>query len=247
MSSHCRGLPSPCESTGRLRFPWCVVLRHTLRSPEPGTHWRSDHAGAARSAEIDTVPNAEIPVVNLATHGCLALGNDPRVRREAVAAVEKYGTHTGGSRALSGTTNLHCELEERLAAFVGAARVVTYSSAYAAGVSVVSTLFGPGDMVILDRNAHRSLYDGAMLSRARLRRFAHNDLDHLDRILRNTASIPRRLVAVDSVYSMEGDLAPLPAFVLTSCIGMEPFFSPTKLTRSASSARPGVALLSTLE
>jgi glycine C-acetyltransferase len=141
------------------------------------------------------------------------LGNDPRVRRGAIAAVEKYGTHTGGSRALSGTTTLHCDLEECLAVFVGAARVVTYSSAYAAAVSVISTLFGPGDLIILDRNSHRSLYDGAMLSRARIRRFAHNDLDHLDHVLRSTASIPRRLVAVDSVYSMEGHLAALPALV----------------------------------
>src|SRR5262249_44094017 len=114
---------------------------------------------------------------------------------------------------LSGTANLHCDLEERLAAFVGAARVVTYSSAYAAAVSVLSTLFGPGDLIILDRNAHRSLYEGAMLSRAGIKRFAHNDLDHLDRILRRTGSIPRRLVVVDSVYSMEGHLAPIPALV----------------------------------
>jgi len=163
--------------------------------------------------EFNVVTNAAVPVVNLATHGCLALGNDPRVRRGAVAAVEKYGTHTGGSRALSGTSSLHCDLEEHLAAFVGAPRVVTYSSAYAAAVSVISTLFGPGDLIILDRNTHRCLYDGAMLSRASIKRFAHNDLDHLDGILRRTGSIPRRLVAVDSVYSMEGHLAPLPGLV----------------------------------
>ena len=163
--------------------------------------------------EFNAVSNGKLPVVNLATHGCLALGNDPRVRRGAVDALEKYGTHTGGTRALSGTTGLHCDLEERLAAFVGSERVVTYSSAYAAAVSVLSTLFGPGDLIILDRYAHRSLYDGAMLSRARIRRFAHNDLDHLDHILRSTGSVSRRLVVVDSVYSMEGHLAPLPALV----------------------------------
>jgi glycine C-acetyltransferase len=161
--------------------------------------------------EFNVVSNVELPVVNLATHGCLALGNDLRVRRGALSALEKYGTHTGGTRALSGTTRLHCDLEERLANFVGAERVVTYSSAYAAAVSVMSTLFGPGDLIILDRYAHRSLYDGAMLSRARIRRFVHNDLDHLDHILRTTRSVSRRLVVVDSVYSMEGDLAPLPA------------------------------------
>jgi glycine C-acetyltransferase len=148
-------------------------------------------------------------VINLATYGYLGLGADPRVKRAASEAIEKYGTHTGGPRLLSGTAPVHCDLEASLAEFLSAESVVTYSSGYGANVSVIPALFGAGDLVVLDRNAHRSLYDGAMLSRATVKRFAHNDLGHLERLLRRTADVPRRLVAVDAVYSMEGHLAPI--------------------------------------
>lgn len=149
-------------------------------------------------------------VINLATYGYLGLGGDPRVKRAASEAIERYGTHTGGPRLLSGTVPVHCDLELRLAEFLSAENVVTYSSGYGANVSVIPALFGLGDLVVLDRNAHRSLYDGAMLSRAIVKRFAHNDLGHLERLLRRTMDVPRRLVAVDAVYSMEGHLAPIP-------------------------------------
>ncbi len=152
-------------------------------------------------------------VVNLATSGYLGFGNDTRVKAAAHAALDRFGTHTGGCRLLSGTTDLHFELEERLAHFLNAEAVVTYSSGYVTNVSVIPALFGPGDLVILDRHAHRSLYDGAILSRATLRRFAHNNLDHLERILRRTSSVRRRLIAVDGVYSMEGTIAPVPELV----------------------------------
>jgi 8-amino-7-oxononanoate synthase len=123
------------------------------------------------------------------------------------------GTHTGGCRLLSGTTPIQHALEEPLADFVRASSVVTYSSGYATNVSVVSSLFDPGDLIILDRYAHRSLYDGAVFSRARITLFAQKDVDHLERILRRTSGTGRRLVAVDAVYSMEGRLAPLPELI----------------------------------
>ncbi len=151
--------------------------------------------------------------MNLATSGYLGLANDSRVRTAAHAAVDRFGTHTGGCRLLSGTTELHFELETSLARFLGTEAVVTYSSGYVTNVSVVPALFGPDDLVILDRHAHRSLYDGAILSRATVKRFAHNDVDHLERILRKTAGIRRRLVAVDAVYSMEGTIAPVPDLI----------------------------------
>ncbi len=169
--------------------------------------------GAPGRQEFDEVPNSSLPVISLASTGYLALGNDPRVKQSAASAIEQYGTHTGGARLLSGTTRLHCALEERLASFFGTERGVTYSSGWGTNLSVIATLFGPGDLIILDRHAHRSIYDGAMLSRAAMKRFAHNDLDHLERILRRTGSVRRRLVAVDTVYSMEGRLAPLPELV----------------------------------
>ena len=152
-------------------------------------------------------------VINLAAYSYLGLGDDPRVKQAAIEAINRYGTHTGGPRLLCGTAKIHVEFEERLAEVLGGTGVVSYSSGYGTNVSVISALFGPGDLVILDRSAHRSLYDGARLSGAATQRFQHNDLDHLEGILRRTASVRRRLVAVDAVYSMEGRIAPLPELI----------------------------------
>jgi glycine C-acetyltransferase len=169
--------------------------------------------GPPARSEFNDVPDPSAAVLNLATSGYLDLGSDPRVKAAAADAIERFGTHTGGCRLLSGTTALHFELERRLAQFVRAPSVVTYSSGYATNLSVLSTLFGPGDLIILDRRAHRSLYDGAILSRAAMKRFAHNDPDHLEALLRKTSSIERRVVVVDAAYSMEADVAPLPALI----------------------------------
>jgi len=172
----------------------------------------SDHVtvGAPGRPEFNEVAELPKSVINLAAYSYLGLGNDPRVKQAAIEAVHRYGTHTGGPRLLCGTAKIHVEFEERLAGLLGRTGVVSYSSGYATNVSAISALFGPGDLVILDRNAHRSLYDGARLSGAAIQRFQPNDLDHLERILRRTASVRRRLVAVDAVYSMEGRIAPLP-------------------------------------
>jgi 8-amino-7-oxononanoate synthase len=174
-----------------------------------------DHAilGPPARNEFASVQDAVVSVIDLASSGYLGLGNDSRVKAAAQSAIDQFGTHTGGCRILSGTTPIHFELEERLARFVRAPAVVTYSSGYVTNLSVISSLFHTGDVIILDRHAHRSLYDGALLSRATIKRFRHNDLDHLDRVLRRTTGARRRLVAVDAVYSMEGDLAPLPQLV----------------------------------
>jgi len=169
--------------------------------------------GPPGRAEFNDVADPQLSVINLAAYGYLDLGNDPRVKAASIAAIERHGTHAGGTRVLCGTTRIHWDFEQRLAAFMRAPRVITYSSGYATNVSVIPALFGPGDLVILDRNAHRSLYDGALLSRASLKRFAHNDLHHLEQILRRTSSICRRLVVVETAYSMEGHLAPLPELV----------------------------------
>jgi glycine C-acetyltransferase len=169
--------------------------------------------GPPGRVEFNEVADPSLSVINLASYGYLGLGNDPRVKAASIAAIERHGTHAGGTRVLCGTTRVHWDFEQRLAAFVRAPRAVTYSSGYATNVSVISALFGPGDLIILDRLAHRSLYDGALLSRASLKRFAHNDLRHLEQILDRTSSVRRRLVVVETAYSMEGHLAPLPALV----------------------------------
>jgi 8-amino-7-oxononanoate synthase len=163
--------------------------------------------------ELNMVDRPMLQVLNLAANSYLGLANDPRVRAAVAAAVARYGTHTGGSRLFCGTAQLHFELEQSLAKFFRAASVYTYSSGYVANLSVISALFGPGDAIILDRNAHRSIYDGALLSGATLLRFVHNDVGHLDAVLHRSRRFRRRLVAVDSVYSMEGHIAPLPEII----------------------------------
>ncbi len=163
-----------------------------------------------RLNQVD-VPRVE--VLNLAANSYLGMADEPRILAAAVSGLKQYGVHMGGSRLLSGTAEVHWKLEQRLAQFFRAPSVVTYSSGYVTNVSVISALFGPDDLVLLDRNAHRSIYDGAVLSRATIRRFRHNDLSHLERILEGTVHFRRRLVAVDGVYSMEGHIAPVPDLI----------------------------------
>jgi 8-amino-7-oxononanoate synthase len=169
--------------------------------------------GPPGRSEFNQVAESTQEVINLATYSYLGLGGDARVKRAAVDAIQRYGSHTGGPRLLSGTAGVHCELEARLAQFLGVESVVTFSSGYGTNVSVIPALFGPGDVVLLDRNAHRSLYDGARLSGATIKRFAHNDLANLERLLQRTSGMARRLIAVDAVYSMEGHLAPIPQLI----------------------------------
>src|SRR5262249_35165484 len=154
--------------------------------------------GPPGRAEFNEGADPELSGINLAAYGYLGLGNDPRGKAASIAPIQRHGTHPRGAPGLCGTTRTHWGIEHRLAAFVRAPRAVTYSSGYATNLSVIPALFGPGDLIILDRYAHRSLYDGAVLSKAALKRFAHNDLNHLEQILRRTSSVRRRLVVVET-------------------------------------------------
>lgn len=140
----------------------------------------------------------------------LGLNGDERVAAAAKAAIDKYGTGTHGVRALAGTLPLHEELEAEVALYAGREAALVFSSGYAANVGVVGALCGAGDTILLDKYDHASIVDGAQLSGATITRFRHNDVNHLDRRLAATDASGTRLVIVDSVYSMDGDIAPLP-------------------------------------
>ncbi|MBP2324316.1 glycine C-acetyltransferase [Kibdelosporangium banguiense] len=144
-------------------------------------------------------------------YGYIGLNGDPRVVAAAKAAVDEYGTGTPGVRALAGTIPLHEELEREVAKFLGRESALVFSSGYAGNVGVIGALVGAGDTIFLDKLDHASIVDGAQLTGATLTRFRHNDPGHLDRRLEATAPGGTRLVIVDSVYSMDGDIAPLPA------------------------------------
>ncbi|MGW2253358.1 aminotransferase class I/II-fold pyridoxal phosphate-dependent enzyme [Kitasatospora sp. NPDC001660] len=141
----------------------------------------------------------------------LGLAGDERVVAAAKAAVDVYGTGNHGVRALAGTIPLHEELEAEVARFARRERALVFGSGYAANVGTVGALVSQGDTVLIDKYDHASIVDGCRLSGATVTRFRHNDVEHLERRLKAASPGGVRLVIVDSVYSMDGDIAPLPA------------------------------------
>lgn len=151
-------------------------------------------------------------MVMLGSNNYLGLTTDPRVRGAAAAAIERYGTGVTGSRLLNGTLPLHRELEELLADWVGMESALVFTTGYAANLGLVASLVGSGDAVFVDSAAHASLVDGGKFSDGTLRAFRHNRPNSLRRGLRSWREQPDAggvLVAVDGIYSMEGDWAPL--------------------------------------
>jgi 8-amino-7-oxononanoate synthase len=152
-------------------------------------------------------------VLVLSSCDYLGLIGHPAIEQAAVAALRTHGTGTGGVRLLTGTVRLHRALEDDLAAFKGADGAVTFSSGYVANLAAIAALFGPEDRVIADAFVHRSLVDACVLARVPVRRFPHNDLAALERELVSGPPARRTLIVADGVYSMDGDLCPLPDLV----------------------------------
>lgn len=152
-------------------------------------------------------------ILMIGSNNYLGLTTDPRVRDAAIEAVKRYGTSCTGSRFLNGTLALHQEAEARLAEFVGMEAALVFSTGYQVNLGVISSLVGRGDVVVLDKDDHASIVDGAMMSMGEVRRFSHNDLEHLDRVLEKIDDDTGVLVVVDGVYSMGGDVAPLPQLI----------------------------------
>ncbi len=140
----------------------------------------------------------------------LGLANDPRMKQAAIDAVNKYGTGVAGSRFLNGNTTLHEELERKLAAFKGREAALIYATGYQMNLGVVSALVGKGDVAVVDKLDHASILDGCRLSHGEIRRFKHNNVADLDRVLTDIGPDHGKLVIVDGVFSMEGDIAPVP-------------------------------------
>jgi len=143
----------------------------------------------------------------------LGLTKHPKVIAAAENALLKFGTSNNGSRFLNGTLELHVQLEERLAKFMGKEAALVYSTGYLTNLGSVSALVDKGDVVILDKDAHACIVDGARLSFGDVKRFRHNDVRDLERVLGAVPQQAGKLIVVDGLYSMEGDLAPLPDIV----------------------------------
>jgi len=148
-----------------------------------------------------------------ASYSYLGLVGHPRINEASKKAIDEFGTGTHGVRSLAGTLTIHSELEETIANFKHAEAALTYSSGYATNLSVVSTLMGRGDYVFSDKLNHASIVDGCLMSGAEFRRFRHNDMEHLEGLLKNAPSDVAKLVIADSVFSMDGDIIDLPKTV----------------------------------
>ena len=152
-------------------------------------------------------------VLMFGSNSYLGLSDDPRLKEAAIAALKKYGTSCSGSRFLNGTLDIHQELEAKLAKFVGKEEAVTYSTGFQVNLGVVGCLAFRGGFVFLDALDHACIIDGSRLGFSEVRKFRHNDMADLEKKLWLTPRNANKLIVVDGVYSMEGDLAPVPELV----------------------------------
>lgn len=148
-------------------------------------------------------------LLNLSSNDYLGLSQDPRVIAAAQAAAARWGAGAGASRLVVGHLSLHAAVEEQLAHFKGTEAAVIFSTGYMANLGVLSALMGPGDVIFSDKLNHASIYDGIKLSGAALQRFPHRDVNRLEHLLQKSRDVKKRLIVTDSVFSVDGDLAPL--------------------------------------
>lgn len=167
-----------------------------------------EHLGHGR-VRLDGGPE----LLDFSSNDYLALSAHPALIEAATAALGRYGTGAGAARLMSGNFPVHQELEEAVAMLKGKAAALLFGSGYAANVGIISALMGRDDIIFTDRLNHASIYDGCRLAGAKLARFRHNDLEHLEALLRSRSVKGTKLIVVESVYSMDGDQAPLHALV----------------------------------
>jgi len=168
--------------------------------------------------EIESGQDTEViirgkKVLMLGSNSYLGLTNDPRVKKAAIEAIEKYGTGCAGSRFLNGSLDIHTALEDRLAKFVGKEAATIFSTGFMANLGFISAVAQRGDYILADRLDHASIIDGANLSFGRLKRFEHNDPSSLETALKSIPLEVGKLIVIDGIFSMDGDIADLPRIV----------------------------------
>ncbi|GAC1577223.1 MAG: glycine C-acetyltransferase [Candidatus Dormibacteria bacterium] len=169
---------------------------------------------------IESANDSEVTIrgqrlINLSSNNYLGLNTHPQLKRAAIAATETWGAGTGAVRTIAGTQALHEELERRLASFKHTEAALTFQSGYAVNVGVLSAMLEPGDVVVSDKLNHASIIDGIRLTKADRLLYEHVDLDDAERVLRQARDkgYRRVLLVTDGVFSMDGDIAPLPELV----------------------------------
>ncbi len=153
-------------------------------------------------------------VINLSSNNYLGLTTHPTLKKRALEAIEKFGVGSGAVRTIAGTMTLHMQLEEKIAQFKNVEAAVVFQSGFTANAGTVQAIIGPEDVIISDELNHASIIDGCRLSKAEIRRFPHKDVKACEDILKSIAGRKgRKLLITDGVFSMEGDIAPLPQLV----------------------------------
>lgn len=170
-----------------------------------------------RILESESAPESRFDgreVINLASNNYLGLTTHPRLRQAAIDATRQYGVGSGAVRTISGTMSIHMQLEERIAQFKHVEASVVFQSGFAANAGTVAAILGPEDHIISDELNHASIIDGCRLSKAKIHVFPHKDTAAAGKILAGLDGMPgRKLLVSDGVFSMDGDIAPLPALV----------------------------------
>jgi 8-amino-7-oxononanoate synthase len=149
----------------------------------------------------------------ISSYDYLGLIGHPEIEQAAIEAIWEYGTGTGGVRLLTGTTDLHRQFESELATFKSTEAAITFSSGYMANLAIISSLLGPCDRAILDERVHRSVVDACKLARVPIQTFSHNDPSSAQKVLEKKAFGCRTLIVVEGIYSMDGDICPLPEMI----------------------------------
>ncbi len=168
--------------------------------------------------QIESVQDHRVKIdgkeyIMIGSNGYLGLAADPRMREAAINAIKKYGSTCSGSRFLNGTLDIHVKLENDLAEFFEKDAAIVFSTGFQTNLGIISAISGKDDIVIIDRQDHASIIDGCRLSFADIKKFRHNDMEDLERILKSLPADRSKLIIVDGVFSMEGDLANLPEIV----------------------------------
>ncbi len=194
-------------TTSRPQLSYLTDQMNELR--QKGTHFSLRVLSDPQAPEC-TVDGKR--VINLASNNYLGLTTHPKLMEAAIAATRKYGVGAGAVRTVSGTMAIHMELEEKIARFKGTEASVVFQSGFTANAGTVSAILGKDDFIISDELNHASIIDGARLSRAKIKVFRHKDVAHAEELLKEVAGEPgRKLVITDGVFSMDGDIGPLPA------------------------------------
>ena len=169
------------------------------------------HCLESRQAPVVTMEGRRI--IMLGSNNYLGLTSQQEVIDAGIAALQKYGTGCSGSRFLNGTLDLHLKLEKELAQFLHKDATMTFSTGFQSNLGILSSICTKGDYIICDRENHASIYDGAKLSYGEMKRYFHNDMDSLERVLKKLGPDAPKLIVTDGVFSMSGDIANLPDIV----------------------------------